>query len=309
MGIVQSFQDTMYLLKNTFVVIGKNPAIFRPTIAQIIWAAAFIAILLADIILWSSIKSGPVSSIVGIILLLSMISIPFSIFFLLILFPFVRMYYRAAQCWMVYHTIAGNNISYKEGLSRAKQNKSDIFILGLWDIFINAIVKRLTSLRAGFIGFLLQILGKVMQETWELAAHYLLPAAIIKEQNVGQALPELKNIKNNVPAALAGSFGVDLAGDALKGYTVKYGIILIIAMGAAGYIRNLPLIYKILPVIIVLLVGIYVFISIFVDMLKTVYFTLFYVSISMPDKIVPEYKEEVTHYLTHQTQQNSIQKS
>jgi hypothetical protein len=36
-------------------------------------------------------------------------------------------------------------------------------------------------------------------------------------------------------------------------------------------------------------------------MIKTVYFTLFYVSIEMPDKIVPEYREEVTHYLTTTT--------
>ncbi len=303
MGVIQSFQDTMYLLKNTFVVIGKNPAILRPTIAQIIWAAAFFALLLASIIAMIFIKSGPIPFIVAMIFLVALISIPFSIFFLLFLFPFVRMYYRAAQCWMVYHTIAGNNISYKEGLSRARQNKLDIFILGLWDIFLNAIVKRLKyiGIGAGFLGFIFQLLGKVVEEVWDLAAHYLLPAAIIKEQNVGQALPELKNIKNNVPAALTGVFGFDLAGDALKGYIVKIGIGFVVTMIAARYILNQPLIFTALPIIIVLLIGVYVFTSIFVDMIKTVYFTLFYVSITMPDKISPEYREEVTHYLTHST--------
>jgi hypothetical protein len=298
MGIIQSFQDTMYLLKNTFVVIGKNPAILRPTIAQIIWATAFIAFWLASTIVWvvPTWSGQSVPSIVGITLLVTFFLIPFSIFFLLILFPFVRMYYRAAQCWMVYHTFSGNNISYKEGLSRARQNKLDIFILGLWDIFLNAIVKRLM-----FLGPIFWLLGKALEEVWELAAHYLLPAAIIKEQNVGEALPELKNIKNNVPGALAGSFGIDLAGDTLQGYIIKYGIGLILAMFAAEYILNQPAILKVIPIFVVLLIGFYVVTSIFVDMLKTVYFTLFYVSITMPDKILPEYKEEVTHYLTHQT--------
>jgi len=297
MGIIQSFQDTIHLLKNTFIVIGKNPAALRPTIAQIIFGASFFVISLVSIAALFISKSG-------IVWLIAMLLIILSFLFLLFVFPFVKMYYRAAQCWIVYNTFSGTNISYKEGLSRARQNKWDIFILGLWDILLNALAMKLKessgNQKAGFFGSILSIilllLGKAVEEGWDLAGHYLLPASIIQEQNVGQALPELKNIKKNVPGALAGVFGFDFAGDAVKGLINWFGLVLIIIGFAVFFFNNtvIPLI-----VIILFLMGIYLFIGIIVDMIKTVYFTLFYVSVTMPTKILPEYREEVTHYLIH----------
>lgn len=236
-------------------------------------------------------------------MLIAMLLVILSFLFMLFVFPFVKMYYRAAQCWIVYHT-SGNNISYKEGLSRARQNKWDIFILGLWDILLNALAKKLKdssrTQRVGFLGLIFSIilllLGKAVEEGWDLAGHYLLPASIIQEQNVGQALPELKNIKKNVPGALAGVFGFDFTGDAVKGAINFFGLVLVIIGFAVFFINNtvIPLI-----VIILFLMGVNLFLGIFVDMLKTVYFTLFYVSITMPAKILPEYRDEVTHYLIH----------
>lgn len=297
MGIIQSFQDTISLLKNTFVVIGKNPAALRPTFAQIILASSFFIILLVSTAALFLSKSGTV-------LLIAMLLIVFSFLFLLFIFPFVKMYYRAAQCWIVYHTFSGNNISYKEGLSRARQNKWDIFILGLWDIILNALATKLKessrTQRAGLFGSILSIilmlLGKAVEEGWDLAGHYLLPASIIQEQNVGQALHELKNIKKNVPGALTGVFGFDFAGNAIKGYINFFGIIFVL-IGFAVFILNNTIIPLI--AIILFLIGVNLVIGILVDMLKTVYFTLFYVSIIMPTKIMPEYRDEVTHYLIH----------
>ncbi len=299
MGIIQSFQGTINLLKNTFVVIGKNPAILRPTITQIILLSGFFVILLASILALFFAKSG-------IVIFIAIILIVLSVLFLLILFPFVKMYYRAAQCWIVYHTFTGNNISYKEGLSRARQNKLDIFILGLWDILFNALAKTIENSskkqRSGFLGFILNILlwllAKTIEEGWDLAGNYLLPASIIKEQNVGQALDELKNIRSNVPAALTGVFGFDFVGNALKSSLIWLGI-LFIAFGFVVFFLN----YSLTPllVLIMLWIGIYLTVGIFVDMIKTIYFTLFYVEITMPMEVVPGFKEEVTNYLKYQT--------
>jgi hypothetical protein len=38
--------------------------------------------------------------------------------------------------------------------------------------------------------------------------------------------------------------------------------------------------------------------GIFIDMVKTVYFTIFYTAVTMPEEITEEDREEVTHYLT-----------
>ena len=304
MGIIESFQDTINLLKNTFVVIGRNPAALRPTISQIILAATFFGIILVSTAALFLSKSGSVLFIATILIILSVL-------FFLILFPFVKMYYRAAQCWIVYHTFSGNNIPYKEGLTRARQNKWDIFTLGLWDILLNALANKLKessrTQRAGFFGSILSIilllLGKAIEEGWDLAGHYLLPASIIQEQNVGQALSELKNIKKNVPGALAGVFGFDFAGDAIKGYINFFGIILVL-IGVAVLILKTTFIPLI--VIILFLIGVNLFIRILVDMLKTVYFTLFYISITMPMKILPEYRDEVTHYLVQGVSETAV---
>ncbi len=157
------------------------------------------------------------------------------------------------------------------------EQKWDIFILGFWDILLNALATKLkessNTQKAGFgsiLSIIFLLLGKAVEEGWDLAGHYLLPASIIQEQNVGQALHELKNIKNNVPGALSGVFGFDLAGNAIKGFINFFGIILVL-IGIAVFILNktfLPLI-----VIILFLIGVNLVLSILVDMLKTVYFT------------------------------------
>ena len=66
---------------------------------------------------------------------------------------------------------------------------------------------------------------------------------------------------------------------------------------------NIPLI-----IFIVIAIGINILIKIFIEMIKTVYFTIFYVAITMPMKIIPEYRDEVTHYLLHKSSPNSVSK-
>ena len=298
MGLIQSFQDTIYLLKNTFVVIGKNPAALRPTIAQLTLALGFfitILVSIAAILLFQ--KSFFIPMIAMLLIFISFV-------FLFFIFPFVKMYYRAAQCWIVYHTFSGNNISYKEGLSRARQNKWDILILSLCDIILNAFAMKLKessrNQKPGFLGLIfsiiLMLLGKVVEEGWDLAGHYLLPASIIKEQNVGQALHELKDIKKNISGTLTGVFGFDFVGDVIKGYINLFGFIFIIIGFAVLFMTGNVIT---LIIIALFLIGANLVLRILVDMLKTVYFTLFYVSVIIPEKILPEYKTEVTHYLVH----------
>jgi hypothetical protein len=123
--LADTFRDSIYLLENTFVVMGKNPAILRPTLTQ----------LVIGVILWI-LAIGSFAAFfytTGAALALLILVFLFSVL-LLLLFPFIKMYYRAAQCWIVYHTFTGKTISYKDGLARANENKKDIFVLGLLDI-------------------------------------------------------------------------------------------------------------------------------------------------------------------------------
>lgn len=295
MGMFDSLNDTMQLFKNTLVVISKNKDILKPTITEV----SIAAILYVFLIIFGAIFFLNLGG-------LSIIAMPlFIIFFvfLVIFFPFIKTYYRAAQCWIVYNTFTGNNVSYQDGLKRAGQNKGDIILLTIFDIILTALAKKLKqgTGRGGLfiiINIIMWLLGKVVEEGWDLIGHYLLPASIIPEQNVMQALPEVTHIRNNVPGALAGVFGIDFVGDALKGFIfAMFFVFIILGIGALIFFHSwIPLI-----LLIILMIGLNILVSVLVDMTKTIYFTLFYVSIMMPMKILPQYREEVTHYLLHQS--------
>ena len=295
MGFFDLLNDTLGLMKNTFVVMGKNPAILRPTLTQIMLGLIFYLIL--------------ITSAVAIIFTTGAVQIAsiyvFIIFFMLLvpIFPYIKMYYRAAQSWIVYNTFTGKNISYKQGIKRANKNKGDIFILATFDILLTALARKLKqgTGRGGLyiiLNMLMWIIGKIVEEGWDLIGHYLLPASIIHEKNVGEVLPDIPKIKKNVPGALAGVFAFDFSGDLILRY-INFFMILFLFLGIITWFflgTFIPLL-----IIIILLIGINFIIKILIDMVKTVYFTLFYVSVVMPRKITPKYRKQVTNYLLHKT--------
>ena len=286
-----TLQDTIQLLKNTFTVIARNPAIFKPTVTQIV-VGIFLWVLVIGS--FASFYFAPGTIIIAVIILL------FSVV-MLILFPFIKMYYRAAQCWIVYQTFTGNNISYKEGLARARQNKNDIFILGSLDILLTALSRKLKggTGRGGLwaiLNMLMRLAGAAVEEGWDLVGHFLLPGSIIPEKTVKEAIPDIKNIKNNVPGALVGVFGIDFVGDMVRGYIIGIAILLIVGVGGGIYLATNSLVGVGIGIILALILHFVA--GVFIDMVKTVYFTIFYTAVTMPEEIPEEYREEVTHYLT-----------
>ncbi len=282
MGFFDSLKDTGNLVKQTFVMIGKNPEIFKPTIAQIVIGLIFyiiILISLAFMFLTQTLQS------IGVILLL------ISVLFLFFIFPFMRIYYKAAQCWVVYNTVSGRQCAYKEGIARARKNKWDIFVIGLIDIIVGIVVSKIRESKS----FLAKIVAAIIGEAWDLIGNFLLPAAIIKDQTVRQAVPELKNLRKNIPGAVAGTLGFDFVGGIALMYINIILIIVTILVGLFGFFTLGS--YVPLAVMIILLIGINIVLAPMVHMLKTIYFTLLYVSVTMPGKISPKYRKEVTHYI------------
>ncbi|HII16245.1 MAG TPA: hypothetical protein HA362_08135 [Nanoarchaeota archaeon] len=292
MAFFDAFKDTVQLVKNTFAVIGKNPAILTPTIKQ----AWIVGITLLVILLGIAaiVFKYSILPTIGIIVLVA------CTLFLAFVFPFVKIHYKAAQCWMVYQTFSGKPVTYEEGLERARVNRKDIFVLGVFDILLRLVANELKqgTRKRGMLGVIISIImkiaGKVVEEGWDLIGHYLLPAAIIKEQTVREALPEIKNIKSNVPAALMGVFGFDFIGDLISKYFVIMSlpfIFLVVVLGAK-FSSWIP--FALFMIILVILI---VAVQVVIDMAKVIYFTLFYMSITMPDKISKQYRAEVTNYL------------
>src|SRR3989344_721933 len=302
MSMFGSIKDTLNLLKNTFVVIAKNPEIIKPTTAQVKIALLFYLVLLLGGA--SIIFGGAALGTIGFL------AIFVSLLVLMILFPFIKVHYNGAQCWLVYNTFAGKKVSYGEGLARAKENKSDIFWIGLFTIIFTALANQLKAGtgRKGILfaitNRLMYILGKVVEEGWDLIGNFLLPASIISENSVVDTLPEINNIRKNVPGALAGVFGIDFVGNVALGYV--WMILLIPFFIMAFMLGFLNATYLVVPLALWVIIGIGLAIAagIYIGMVKTVYFALFYVTVTRPEDIAPAYRSEVTNYLLSQKRPN-----
>ena len=293
MGFYSALRDTWSLTKDTFKVIGRDRAILKPTIAQIRLSMLFFLFLILSGGAFLFTRGGVRIVFLAVFLFFLMLIFP--------LFPFIKMYYRAAQCWMVYHVFTGKEVSYKDGLKRARKNKGDIFILGLFDIILTALARKLKGgMNSGGAGILLGILrwilGKGVEEGWDLIGHFLLPAAIIEDKNVMQVLPEIKNIRKNVPAVLGGVFGFDFVGDMVRGYVTLFIVVFsLLGMFIGIYMRS----WALFIILLLLLIAVNVIIRIFIDMVKTIYFTLFYTAVTMPRNLPPEYRKGIMHYLLY----------
>ncbi len=287
--------DTLSLFKNTIDLVGRNKDILKPTWSQVKIAALFYFLLLVSIAL---IFISDLSFI-GQIGIISMIIV------LNLIFPFIEVKYKAAQSWIVYQTFTGKKTNFEDGLKRAKENRGDIFVLGLLDILMTYFAKQLRNKSNSGVGMFFKIilsgLSKVIEEGWDLIGNFLLPASIVTEKKIGEAAKDIKELKNNVPGALAGVFGIDFVGNTLKSmvsgifvFGIIIGVVLLFFTGTW-----IPLV-----LLILVLIAFNVAANIIVEMVKVVYFTLFYVSIAMPMQIPQSMRKEVLSYLKYEKPEN-----
>ena len=74
-------------------------------------------------------------------------------------------------------------------------------------------------------------------------------------------------------------------------------MLLIVGAGGGLYFATHSLMAAGIGVIVALII-LYFVGGIFIDMVKTVYLTIFYTAVTMPEEIPEKEREEVTHYLT-----------
>src|SRR3989338_5502337 len=128
-------KDTGFLLKNSFKVIGKDKDIVKPTIHITIFSVILTTLFFG--VLLSFFTGRHVGW--GILVLL---------FLIFILTPFKFFYYirqKADQSWIVYNTITGKDISYRDAHNYTKNQKSSLRKIAL----IEALMKYVGSRRSG----------------------------------------------------------------------------------------------------------------------------------------------------------------
>lgn len=291
-------KDTGFLIKNSFKVIGKDKDIITPTIHIAIFSVILTTLFFGALLTFFT---GRYISL-GILTLLVLI---------FILTPFKFFYYirqKADQSWIVYNTITGKDIDYKAAHEHTKSEISSIRKIALIDMLMKYVGSQ-RSQKKGIGSILINIFLAVLVEVWDLLSHYMIPAVVIEQKPLTEIVPNIKSLGNNVPAVLVGVFGIDFVGNVIGTVLFPiYLIILIIGVGI-GYLLATILTDTVLtiagfsfswiPVFIALYIVsvIGVIITKIVESIKVIYFTIFYTAITKPKNIIPEMREELTHYL------------
>jgi len=294
-------KDTGFLLKNSFKIIGKDKDIKTPTIHIIVLSSIITLFIYSAILIFILGKS----TMAGTLLLC---------FTFLILIPF-RFFYnvrqKADQSWIVYNTICGKDISYKEAHIHTKSEKGKLRIIAFVDILMQYANNQRRN-KNGKGNFLINLFLGFLNEVWDLLSHYMLPAIVIEQKPLKEIVPEIKSLKNNVPATLTGVFGIDFVGNVVGSlFGGIFFIALLISMGV-GYLISMftkitiitigSFSFSWIPIFIMLFLisivwGIY---NKIVKSIKVIYFTIFYTSIKRPMNISQELRKDLTNYLLMQ---------
>jgi hypothetical protein len=276
----QRLKDTGYLMKHSFTVVGKDEDIKKPVIHMAVFSSIILTLFFVAIgfIIFGLIVSGILIILLSIIL--SFVNV------------FYKMRQKADQSWIVYNTVIGKDISYRDAHSHTRTQRGKLRLLAFLDIFLKRIGAGHQG--KGIIGIIVSIFFAALREVWDLVKHYSVPAVVIEQKSIKELVPKFKSLKNNVPATLAGVFAIDFVGNAIGGLIFLIGLPFLVLSVWAGISFGLFVVPVIVFYIFFLILIIY---STIVGSIKIIYFTIFYTSINRPSEISKDMQEELTHYL------------
>ena len=291
-------KDTGYLLKNSFKVIGKDKDILKPTIHMII--LSIIMITISFISIFTFITGSYVGTGILLILILIFILAPFQVFY--------NIRQKADQSWIVYNTVVGGDISYRDAHNHTKNQKSSLRKISLIEIIMKYVGSQRSG-KKGIMATLVNIFIAALAEIWDLLSHYMIPAVVVEQKPLKEIIPQMKSLRNNVPATLVGVFGIDFVGNIIN--TIIFPIYLVFIAISVGIgkllISTLPntiltlggFQFSWVPLMIILYITMIAssIIKKMVESTKVIYFTIFYVAIRAPRRITSDMRSELTNYL------------
>lgn len=286
------------LVKNTITIIGRDKDIKTPWIRMAIYNFVMVTSFFYALLGWW--YEFPAE---GWLLTLS-----------ILLFIYKHFYHNRQEIrlsWTVYETIIGNDPSYKGAKTAGKKVKSQTRKLAWMDIGMGLVQKAKFTGGGGIVTMLINLFISGIEEVWDLVNHYLLPSVAVDKMDIKPGIEKMKKLKDQVPEALVGVFGIDFIGDVVRRITMPVYTILIISAGLLGYFgtgffpsSELPfndttITVTLVPMVIAIYFG-KLFSNLFertVTSIKVVYFTVFYTKITHPERIAEDLREELVDYL------------
>ncbi len=299
-SLQETLKNTLQLLKHSFTIVGKNTGIAKPTVRLAMLSVVMNTLFFLALGCFFSGNSMAIALGVICLLVLVIILVPLRFF--------IRTFLKATQSWMTYKTITGSPVLYQHARRHTRQRTSGLMFIGFVDMVV-AYMTRQNTKREGIVGVLTDLLLSAFREVWDLLNHYMIPAVVVEGKPLKQCLPDIKAIRSNVPATLVGVFGIDFAGEVLRGMLLlPYLLVLALGVGL-GYLLGfvLPEVSWTIGGITISwvppLLAIYLnclaggILKACVESLKAIYFTIFYTTIMHGDRIPEKYREQLTGYL------------
>jgi hypothetical protein len=297
-------------VKNSFTLIGGTSDIKKPMVNLAILSVVMSTLFFTALGCFFSGKAILTGISLMAIVLLILVPLRF----------FLRTYFKAVMSRITYQASIGQPVAYGDASRHNRGRASGLMFVGLVDMLV-AHATRQGDRDSGVIGIIKSLLMSALAEVWDLLNHYMIPAIVIEEKPLKQCIPEIKALRNNVPATLVGVFGIDVAGDIGKGFLFLPSLALVgigigigyligpafpslsweIAGHAISWLPPLVSLYLSVALGGVLQAG--------VESLKAIYFTIFYTTIMHPDRIPEAHREQLTNYLQHSAQQPGVNPS
>ncbi len=292
--LTERLKDTFYLLKNTFTVVPKDEDIKKPTTRMTL--LTFLIITINFYAFYTFLSGNNVITGIAALLFNFFILLPFRVFF--------DVRNKADQSWITYNAIIGKDVSQDQAHEHTGQRKSTLRKMAGIDLAMK-IAKSQQGEAKGITGVLLNLFLAALTEAWDLVIHFLMPAVIVEEKGIKEVLPRIKSLKENVPASLTGVFGIDFAGHVVSSILWPiYILFLLIGIGIgtlipANTVTVFGFTFSWIPVLIMLYIVILAgsIVKEITESVKVIYFTIFYTSITRPQKMSADIRKEMTNYL------------
>lgn len=304
MSLSRKWDNLVGLFKNSLTIIGKDqdlltPIFFIALVQASIW---FLAGLSAYFFFIQSNLNYTFYSFVTFLVL-----IPLSFF--------LTVRYQAALAWMTVEVLQGKDTNLDRGVARLEgQTVSLMLVAFIRFLFRSASAQG--NKNNALVSFLISLFFAVLKGLWDVAENFMLPVMVVERLSFSKSIDKLKLLKQNWPAALAGVLGMELLGGVVSSFFGLFFIGGLLLGGVFGHFgaNIFPEQYLIhfgdkavnlLPVGVTFFLFMIAscFISAFVQGLKTIYYSIFYYSLTHPDRIRADIRAEVTDYLNMDQQQ------
>ncbi len=299
-GLLKSYnfktdlKDTYGIIKNSILFLNKREVSKKPIFNMIFYTFLFYTALFLAITLILFQKY----SFIGIYLLILSI---------LFLWPY-KFYYnvlqKANQSWIIYNAIKGKKVTFSETKKYVSSERKNLVYVALID-FLLVFLSSQKNDKDGFMKIIVSLFLSFLAEVWDLLSNYMIPAVIIEKKSLKDVIPKIKTFKDHLAATFTGVFALDYLRTLISKLFSFLLFVLIISFALKfkdttittelifenAYRTSLFLFY------IYLLFLFSAALNIFIDFLKTTYFTIFYTSIARPMEIKEDIQKDLTNYL------------